>query len=163
MIDAVGTWSVQSAALRGNPQNAVSFASATGNSGADLYANMPKLGTRLYVRIDSAAERAILEVRSSDTGEVVNQYPSEAQIKAFQRAEKLAAARAEQEAARAARAATTGRDIKARPQQHDTQAPAPVQPASAHETSVIAPVSDTPAVPETSASGSGESGQSIFA
>jgi len=162
MIDAVGTWSVQSAALRGNPQNAVSFASATGNSGAELYANMPKLGTRLYVRIDSAAERAILEVRSSDTGEVVNQYPSEAQIKAFQRAEKLAAARAEQEAARAARAATTGRDM-ARPQQHDTQAPAPVQSAPAHETSVIAPVSDTPSVPETSTSGSGESGQSIFA
>lgn len=80
MIDAVSTLSVQSAALRGISQNTSSFASSGGGSNADVYANMPKLGTRLYVRIDSAAERAILEVRASETGEVVNQYPSEAQI-----------------------------------------------------------------------------------
>lgn len=158
MIDAVSTLSVQSAALRGNPQNSPSFASAGVGGGADLYANMPKLGTRLYVRIDSAAERAILEVRASETGEVVNQYPSEAQIKAFQRAEKLAAARADQEAARATRDAARNTEAVQPQQTRDIQTPEPVQAQQSApinpSSSVIAPSPQASAPSASEASGS---------
>jgi len=160
MIDAVSTLSVQSAALRGSPQNVASFASAAVKGGVDLYANMPKLGTRLYVRIDSAAERAILEVRASETGEVVNQYPSEAQIKAFQRAEKLATARAEQEAARDVRESAARRAGTAPPpqQSRDIQAPEPArtqQSASVNASSGVtasSPQVNAPVAPEASVS-----------
>jgi hypothetical protein len=68
--------------------------------------DLPRYGTRLAVRLDSAAQRAILEVRSSETGEVVNQYPSEAQMRAFQQAARLESAQAERrQAAVAAQAA----------------------------------------------------------
>ena len=158
MIDAVSTLSVQSSALRGVPQNSSSFASSGGGSNADVYANMPKLGTRLYVRIDSAAERAILEVRASETGEVVNQYPSEAQIKAFQRAEKLAAARAQQEASRATR--NTEAVQQQTQQTQDIQTPEPVQQSGAPASSVIAPSSQVRATAsaDVSFSGGGDSG-----
>lgn len=163
MIDAVSTLSVQSSALRGVPQNSSSFASSGGGSNADVYANMPKLGTRLYVRIDSAAERAILEVRASETGEVVNQYPSEAQIKAFQRAEKLAAARSEQETSRITReAARNTESVQQQAQQtRDIPTPEPVQvqQASPSVSSVIAPSPQGNASVDTS-SVSGDSGGS---
>jgi len=132
MIEAVSTLSVQSSAARVIPQAGASFASGGGGAEA-LYSNQPQLGRSLHVRIDSAAERAILEVRSSETGEVVNQYPSEAQLKAFQRAQKLDAAQAEQAAVSAARekAARSNSDIsqpQAQPQpqpQQQSVAPTP--------------------------------------
>ncbi|HEX2752973.1 MAG TPA: hypothetical protein VHP34_07715 [Alphaproteobacteria bacterium] len=162
MIDAVSTLSVQSTALRGNPQNGSSFVSAAGAGGVDVYANMPKLGTRLYVRIDSAAERAILEVRASETGEVVNQYPSEAQIKAFQRAEKLATTRADQEASRAVNEATRNTEpVQQQAQQTrdiQTTESVQVQQTASSTSGVIAP-SPQPVKADVSASaGGGDSG-----
>jgi hypothetical protein len=41
------------------------------------------------IRVDNLRNVAILEYRSVKTGEVVRQYPSEAQIAAFRQAEKL--------------------------------------------------------------------------
>ena len=166
MIDAVSTLSVQSAALRGISQNTSSFASSGGGSNADVYANMPKLGTRLYVRIDSAAERASLEVRASETGEVVNQYPSEAQIKAFQRAEKLAAARDAQEANRAVSdAARNAEPVQQQQAQQTRDIPTP-EPVDVQFT---APASSASGVIAPSASSAdagspfsgGEGGQSV--
>jgi hypothetical protein len=122
---------------------------------------MPKLGTRLYVRIDSAAERAILEVRASETGEVVNQYPSEAQIKAFQRAEKLAVTRAEQDASRAINeAARNTEPVQQQAQQtRDIQTPEPVQVQQAAPTSGVIAPSPQPVTADVSASaGDGDSG-----
>ncbi|MDP2204923.1 MAG: hypothetical protein Q8K65_01300 [Alphaproteobacteria bacterium] len=90
---------------------------------------MPKYGTRLAVRLDSAAQRAILEVRSSETGEVVNQYPSEAQMRAFKQAASLDAAQ-QQAAARQQAAAPQPAPVSPRteiaPQQQQTQSIAPV-------------------------------------
>lgn len=165
MIDAVSTLSVQSGALRGNPQNAASLV-ATGAGVDRSYSNLPKLGTRLYVRIDSAAERAILEVRASETGEVVNQYPSEAQIKAFQRAEKLAASRAEQ-AARDVQVQENTQPVRdtQTPQTRDIQTPEPVQVQQQAASSVIAP-SPAPSPVSVSENASGSSvgsGQPVFA
>lgn len=153
MIDAVSTLSVQSGAMRGNPQSVSSF--VTTGAGVDKsYANLPKLGTRLYVRIDSAAERAILEVRASETGEVVNQYPSEAQIKAFQRAEKLATVRAEQ-AVREAQTREQSAPVRNMPTQQtrDVQTPDPVQSQPQSASSVIAPSPAAVSVPSADSEG----------
>lgn len=87
MIESVSTSYVQGASLRVNPQVASAYA-VSSTSSADVTGDLPR-GTRLYVRLDSSAQRAILEVRSSETGEVVKQYPSEAQMRAFQRAASL--------------------------------------------------------------------------
>lgn len=93
MIESVGTSSVQGASLRVMPQAGSSYA-VSGAVAVAAQSDLPKYGTRLAVRLDSAAQRAILEVRSSETGEVVNQYPSEAQMRAFQQAARLDAAQA---------------------------------------------------------------------
>ena len=159
MIDAVSTLSVQSGAMRGNSQNIASLA-ATGAGVDRSSSNLPKLGTRLYVRIDSAAERAILEVRASETGEVVNQYPSEAQIKAFQRAEKLAATRTEQDVTRAVNEAARNA-APVEQQTRDIQTPEPVQQSAPSTSSVIASPQtsvNTPSAPEASVSTAGDSG-----
>ncbi len=42
-----------------------------------------------YVKVDESANRAILEYRSNQTGEIVRQFPSKVQIKAFKEAEKI--------------------------------------------------------------------------
>lgn len=62
-----------------------------------------------YVKVDDDANLAILEYRSNQTGEVVRQYPSKVQIKAFKEAEQIrAASEAKADAAsRAERKATT--------------------------------------------------------
>lgn len=161
MIEAVSTLSVQSSAARVRPQAVASFASGGGGAEA-LYSNQPQLGRSLSVRIDSAAERAILEVRSSETGEVVNQYPSDAQLKAFQRAQKLDAAQAEQAAVSAARekAASPNTDV-AQAQPKESVAPVTSTPAPAPTTVSTAPdvtQSTGGAFSDTSAAG----GQSVI-
>lgn len=97
MIESVSTSFVQGASLRGFSQAGSAYPVASGGAAASS-AELPRYGTRLYVRLDSGAERAILEVRSSETGEVVKQYPSEAQIRAFQRAATLESGREQQRA-----------------------------------------------------------------
>ena len=161
MIDAVSTLSVQSGAMRGNSQNVASLA-ATGAGVDKSSSSLPKLGTRLYVRIDSAAERAILEVRASETGEVVNQYPSEAQIKAFQRAEKLAVARTEQSINETQTREQTRpvRDVQVS-QTRDIQTPDPVQVQQPTTSSVIAPSSTPVSTVSTGESVSTDSGASV--
>ncbi len=165
MIDAVGTSMVQGASLRVTPQATSAYVASAGGAGVSS-ADVPRYGTRLYVRLDSGAERAILEVRSSETGEVVKQYPSEAQIRAFQRAARLdvsqqqqqaqqvAEQRARDAALREAAIADTGRDAQAASKTADTAAPvqntAPAQPApdlyQAAAPRQSAPVTSTPDV-----------------
>jgi len=111
MIESVGTASVQGASLRISPQAGSSYA-ISGAAAASIQSDLPKYGTRLAVRLDSAAQRAILEVRSSETGEVVSQYPSEAQMRAFQQAARLDTA---QQQAAARQQATAQQSVDARP------------------------------------------------
>ncbi len=101
MIESVSTSHVQGASLRLNPQARSSYAVSSAVTSVSS-AEVPRYGTRLYVRLDSGAERAILEVRSSETGDVVKQYPSEAQIRAFQRAASLKQQQNESQAAQQA-------------------------------------------------------------
>ncbi|MFN7114300.1 MAG: hypothetical protein ACK4PK_08055 [Alphaproteobacteria bacterium] len=117
---------------------------------AAVQSDMPKYGTRLAVRLDSAAQRAILEVRSSETGEVVNQYPSEAQMRAFKQAasldvaQKQAAARQQSPAPQAA-AASPRTEIA--PQQPQAQSAAPAPQAQTQQSSAPAPQQSAPARP----------------
>lgn len=128
MIESVGTSSVQGASLRVNPQAGSSYA-VSSVAAVAVQSDLPRYGTRLAVRLDSAAQRAILEVRSSETGEVVNQYPSEAQMRAFQQAARLDAAQAQaarqQAAAQAAAAAKPKADLQNSAPQPERSAPAP--------------------------------------
>ena len=53
-----------------------------------------------YISIDRQSNRAVLQIRDSDTGDVVTQYPTEGQLKAYQTAQQasLRADRAERNA-----------------------------------------------------------------
>ncbi len=82
MIEAVGTLSVQSNALRSQPQNniaAISAESAGSPQGAFINSR---------VRVDNLLDVAILEFRNSG-GEVIRQYPSKAQLRGYERAAEL--------------------------------------------------------------------------
>jgi hypothetical protein len=83
MIDAIGTSNVQATALRASSQSASRYATAPveSNSGGFVTSR---------IRVDNLLDIAILEVRSSDTGDVIRQFPTEYQIQVFERAERAA-------------------------------------------------------------------------
>lgn len=81
MIESISTLSVQSSVLRYQPQSNTDSAQITPAVSA------PELGTS-RIRVDNLQNIAILEVISEE-GDVIRQYPSESQIKAFKRAESL--------------------------------------------------------------------------
>ncbi len=80
MIGAVSTLLVQSASLGPVSQVAASLSEAPAPSARGDYVSSA-------VRMDNLQNKAILEYRSSKTGEVVRQYPTQAQIQAFKRAQ----------------------------------------------------------------------------
>lgn len=81
MIESISTLSVQSSVLRYQPQSNTDSAPATQAVSAPEFATS-------RIRVDNLQNIAILEVISED-GDVIRQYPSESQIKAFKRAESL--------------------------------------------------------------------------
>lgn len=85
MIDTVGTSTLQSQALRTASQAAVSAFS----SGTAAVPSKEFVTSR--IRVDNLLNVAILEYRSSDTGEVIRQYPTDPQMRAIQRAAQLEA------------------------------------------------------------------------
>ncbi len=100
MIEAVGTSSVNLAALRSASQGPVSasFAATPAASSASQYF----ISSR--VRMDNLLDMAILEVRAAETGDIIRQYPTENQIRAFQRASELDARQTEAASSQAQRA-----------------------------------------------------------
>lgn len=85
MIDTVGTSTLQSQALRTASQAAVSAFT----SGTAAVTSREFVTSR--IRVDNLLNVAILEYRSSDTGEVIRQYPTDPQMRAIQRAAQLEA------------------------------------------------------------------------
>jgi hypothetical protein len=81
MIESVSTSPVQSSALRSAPQSTNAAPVSAPSSSANFISSR--------VVVDNLQNVAILQYRSSD-GNVVQQYPTEAQIQAFKRAERLA-------------------------------------------------------------------------
>ena len=83
MIDAVSISTVTPPPVfRGNAQRTVS---SEAPSRVDTVE--PILSSR--IRVDNFLDLAILEVRSQETGDVIRQFPTEFQIRAFQRASEL--------------------------------------------------------------------------
>ncbi len=138
MIESVSTSFVQGASLRSSPQTGSTYAVSNAVSSASS-AEVPRYGTRLYVRLDSGAERAILEVRSSDTGDVVKQYPSEAQIRAFQRAASLKEQQSQSQAAQQVAAQQARQQADAEAAYRDANAPQPVATETAAPQKSAAP------------------------
>lgn len=167
MMESVSTSSVQGASLRVMPQAANTYA-VSGGAAAAVQSDVPKFGTRLAVRLDSAAQRAILEVRSSETGEVVNQYPSEAQMRAFKQAasldasqEKAARQHAAAEAAVAARAQLPAPQTAPDPAVQSVARPEPqanVQIAAQSVSVAVSSATSAPAVVQTADTGGGAVG-----
>ncbi|TAL33972.1 MAG: hypothetical protein EPN97_08705 [Alphaproteobacteria bacterium] len=86
MIESVSTLPVQGTALRSSPQSE--------NVAPPSQIAAPSNFVSSRVRVDNLQNVAILEYRSSE-GDVVRQYPTEAQIQAFKRAERIAEHREE--------------------------------------------------------------------
>lgn len=86
MINTISTVSAGGPAARATAQAAASYVptAPVADSNNDFF-----ISSR--IRMDNQLDMAILEFRSSDTGDVVRQYPTESQIRAFQRAAELEA------------------------------------------------------------------------
>lgn len=82
MVDVISAVSGQSSTLRLGSQsaNASPPSEPAARASAELVSS--------HIRVDNLQNVAILEYRSSQTGEVVRQYPSQSQIDAFRRAER---------------------------------------------------------------------------
>ena len=92
MLD-VGYISSDRTSVSGNIASQVSLtmsasATATSSVAAPKSVNDIDIVTP-YIRVDDNVKLAILEYRSSKTGDVKRQYPSEEQIRAFQEAERI--------------------------------------------------------------------------
>ena len=113
MIESVSTLPVQSVALR-SPSQDQNPAPAS-----DIAAPSNFVSSR--VRVDNLQNVSILEYRSSE-GDIVRQYPTEAQIQAFKRAARIAEHRTEA----ATNETSGGHETHSAP----THSSAPVQPST---------------------------------
>lgn len=90
MIEAVNSVLANASLSRG------SAAQASGSAKIDLEApdtpRAPFISPR--VAIDTSANRAVLQIRDADTGDVLTQFPSESRIRAIQAQQSLEAAQA---------------------------------------------------------------------
>lgn len=127
----------------------------------------PSMGT-LRVRVDNEIDLAILELRSMDSGDVLQQYPTEAQIQAFLRASDLEARQnveaAAQSSSGSGQASTSGpapstaSPSNSSSQQVTSTTGAPAAPAPTG-TAGIAPAPDSvPDAPRAAGSGGGAAG-----
>ncbi len=89
MIDAVSNSTSVSAGVAQRSASQANVAVASGNVQAALPAQSSPVGVP-RIRIDNQLDMAIIEYRSAE-GEVVHQYPTEAQIQAFSRAAEIEA------------------------------------------------------------------------
>jgi len=82
MVDVISAVSGQSSTLRLGSQGAATSppSEPATQASAELVSS--------HIRVDNLQNVAILEYRSSRTGEVVRQYPTQSQIDAFRRAER---------------------------------------------------------------------------
>lgn len=75
--------------------SAVTKAVAEQQSSANSFASNPERVQRVaqapyvspYISVDTNFDRAVLQIRDSDTGDVLRQYPTESQLEAYRRAQ----------------------------------------------------------------------------
>ena len=89
MVDVVSTVSSsQNTSLKQNVQSSSVASAPPQASSSSVESNVDFVTSCIYV--DNLQNVAILEYRSSQTGQVVQQYPNQAQINAFKAAQQLA-------------------------------------------------------------------------
>lgn len=85
MIEAVNSAVANAALLRGNVEQAASVRSG-GNAGNIQNLEKPESQlapyVRLFVQVDNDFDKAVLQIRDSETGDVENQFPSETTLRA---------------------------------------------------------------------------------
>ena len=85
MIEAVSSTVSNAALVRGQAEQASQARSFAANP--DRVQEVPKSGLSLSIGVDLNFDKAILQIRDVETGDVIQQIPTESQLKAFQRAE----------------------------------------------------------------------------
>lgn len=123
MIEMISTSSVQNSSARPVPQAVAAIYQATAIPAPQASS------VASHIRVDNARNVAILEYRDND-GDVVRQYPSESQIEAFRRAQRI------QEQVRQQVAAAAPAPDKAPAPQVAAPSSAPSAPAPSAEISV---------------------------
>lgn len=151
MIEAVGTSSANAGALRSVSQGAVaaSYAAAPAVESSSRY----YISSR--IRVDNLLDLAILEFRASETGDVVRQYPTESQIRAFQRASELDARRAEAVAHQARQEALLHQQTSSVQATTDAPSETYVAPAPQPAPARVAAPAPSVSAPATSSGGDG--------
>jgi hypothetical protein len=134
MIEAVGTLSNATSVPRASAPARSSASSAPRIQPSELFVSS-------RIRVDNELDMAIIEIRSQETGDIIRQYPTESQIRAFVRASEIQA-RDEEAALREAL-------VSARQQSNTSSAPVSVSDTPA--TSVTASPSVAADVPSTTA------------
>lgn len=86
MIEAVNSVVATTQVSRGNPaQQSSSRASSTNTESVQQIAQAPYVSP--YISVDLNFDRAVLQIRDSETGDVVRQFPTESQLEAYRRAQ----------------------------------------------------------------------------
>jgi hypothetical protein len=123
MIEAVNSVVSNASLLRQSAQQASSAASSN--------SSLPGFGS-LQIEVDTTFDTAVLQVRDSETGDVLRQFPNESTLQSRQRAE---AVRERAEALQAQRDANSGRTSVVSIQESRSEVSAPQQ---ATETRAVA-------------------------
>lgn len=96
----------------------------------------------LYIKVDTNFDKAVLQIRDSDTGDVVRQIPTESQLEAYRRAQTSNAVRPSEPREAVDLFSSEEVSVQQSPApQAQKAAPAPTQ-------TFVAPASPTPAAPQ---------------
>ena len=88
MIEAVNSILANAAASRGTVEQQSTARSLSANpEKVQEAARVPYVSP--YISVDRNFNRAILQIRDSDTGDVVRQFPTEGQLRAYQNAQQF--------------------------------------------------------------------------
>ena len=100
----------------------------------------------LYIKVDTNFDKAILQIRDSDTGDVVRQIPTESQLEAYRRAQTSNAVRPPSVEEESPYVAPEQTSVEVR-----EAAPAPVSTPTPQASYAAAPSTPTPNAPAPSA------------
>lgn len=127
MIEAVNSVVANSSLLRGNAEQVSTVQSSANTEAVAQAPRAPYISP--YISVDNRFDTAVIQIRDSDTGDVLTQFPSEPTLQSRQRAEALQ--RAQEAVAERALTATSAEREVAAPTSVETvtiaQAEAPAQ------------------------------------
>lgn len=138
MIEAVNSVVASSTVVRGQAEQvSVARSYAANPERVQEVAKAPYVSP--YIRVDVNFDKAVLQVRDSDTGDVLRQYPSESQLQAYRRAQ-----------AAQARAQALVEKENLSPQGETSAAPAPSVPDVEVEAPKVSQTVSAPSAPQAS-------------